>query len=731
MFAIFISFVTFLYLLATSLVVLVKNSRSRVNTTLGFALVFLAGWTMGVAGLATSFGRSILYGRLVFTMAALGLHGLYLFVYFVVLQFKNDTERSYPTLSSVVATVAVLSTLTPWVLEKVIVTNKEVLPTPVNGPLYFVFIVWAFLTALAIAARLIKSYKYARGIKRAQAQVILFGVSSAVAVGLLTNAILPVVFKNSVTATLTPLSMIILSASLSYAVLKHKFLDIRLVVARAAGYILALLVLVSGYAFISYFVADRLSVYFNSQQAQRLLNVGLLIFVAITFNPVKRFFDRLTNKFFYRDAYNPQELFNSFNEALVANNELEPLLTASTGVIARNLKADFCNVALAGRDMYHPRLIGTKPMSFTKDDITKGQHLLAKADTKIIVADYLNEDDPLRAMMLKNGTAIMTKLKDGEDLGYLLLGTKRSGNPYNGQDIRAIEGLTDELVIAIQNSLRFEQIERFNETLQDKINDATRKLRSTNDKLRMLDETKDDFISMASHQLRTPLTSVKGYVSMVLDGDAGKLTSMQRKLLNQSYISAQRMVYLISDLLNVSRLRTGKFVIETTPSNLSRIVKDEVDQLQETAKGRNLDLIFDRPEHFPMLMLDETKMRQVIMNFIDNAIYYTPAGGKIVVTLAEKPQTIEFTVVDNGIGVPKHEQHHLFSKFYRADNAKRARPDGTGLGLFMAKKVVIAQGGAIIFKSQEGKGSTFGFSFAKDRLLPSHMPVSSLDTTHK
>ncbi len=243
-------------------------------------------------------------------------------------------------------------------------------------------------------------------------------------------------------------------------------------------------------------------------------------------------------------------------------------------------------------------------------------------------------------------------------------------------------------------------------------------LERSNRRLKMLDRTKDDFISMASHQLRTPLTSVKGYVSMVLDGDAGKISPLQRKLLNQSFVSSQRMAYLISDLLNVSRLRTGKFIIEPTAIDLSRVIEEELSQLIETAKGRNLQLKFHKPKQFPTLPMDETKMRQVIMNFVDNAMYYTPAGGHIDVYLRDKPDSIEFTVVDDGIGVPRHEQHHLFSKFYRAHNAQRARPDGTGLGLFMAKKVVIAQGGAIIFKSREGHGSTFGFTFPKNKLLP-------------
>ena len=312
-----------------------------------------------------------------------------------------------------------------------------------------------------------------------------------------------------------------------------------------------------------------------------------------------------------------------------------------------------------------------------------------------------------------------------EAIGYLILGPKKSGNLYNSQDLGLVEIVANELVIAIQNALRFQEIENFNLTLQARIDDATKKLRQANDKLRALDETKDDFISMASHQLRTPLTSVKGYLSMVLDGDVGKVSKPQREMLGQAFFSSQRMVYLIADLLNVSRLKTGKFIIEPSPVDLAEIIDQELSQLGETASSKSLNINYDKPKSFPTLMLDETKTRQVIMNFVDNAIYYTPAGGKINVRLIDNPNIIELRIEDNGIGVPKAEQHHLFTKFYRAGNARKARPDGTGLGLFMAKKVVIAEGGSIIFESTEGKGSTFGFVFPKAKLTPKPgiMPV--------
>lgn len=312
-------------------------------------------------------------------------------------------------------------------------------------------------------------------------------------------------------------------------------------------------------------------------------------------------------------------------------------------------------------------------------------------------------------------------------LGFIVFATKQDGTTYNKQDNRLITISADTLSVAIQNALRFEEIERFNITLQGKVDEATHKLRKANERLRTLDETKDDFISMASHQLRTPLTSIKGYISMILEGDAGKINHVQHDMLGQAFLSSQRMVYLIADMLNVSRLKTGKFVIENSPVNLADLVEQEMEQLKETAEVHSVGIHYTKPSDFPVLSMDETKIRQVVMNFADNAIYYTPKKGNIEVKLINNPTTIELRVIDNGIGVPKSERHHLFSKFYRAGNARKVRPDGTGLGLYMAKKVIAAQGGSIIFESEEGKGSTFGFIFSKAKLSIKNTPVASTE----
>lgn len=308
--------------------------------------------------------------------------------------------------------------------------------------------------------------------------------------------------------------------------------------------------------------------------------------------------------------------------------------------------------------------------------------------------------------VMKVKSLILVKLTSREKLvGVLIFGLQHSRDSISKADLSLIHRLGSSIGVAVDSKLLFEENKRVASQLQ-----------KANEKLRALDESKDEFISMASHQLRTPLTSVKGYVSMVIDGDAGRVTKKQKDLLHQAFVSSQRMVDLIADLLNVSRLRTGKFVIEPKPTNLDELIKSEINQLTETAKAKDITLTYNKPKDFPLLMFDETKIRQVIMNFADNAIYYTPQGGHIQISLENKPEVIEFTVTDDGIGVPRSEQHHLFTKFYRANNARQARPDGTGLGLFMAKKVVVAEGGSIIFESEEGKGSTFGFVFSKSKL---------------
>lgn len=294
----------------------------------------------------------------------------------------------------------------------------------------------------------------------------------------------------------------------------------------------------------------------------------------------------------------------------------------------------------------------------------------------------------------------------GHLVGLMVIGLvsneAASGVTANDQDL--INRLGGAVGIALDNKLLLEENRRVLEQLQ-----------KSNEKLKALDETKDEFISMASHQLRTPLTSIKGYISMVLEGDAGKIEPQQHKLLTEAFNSSERMVRLIADFLNVSRLQTGKFTIERAPLDVKHAIRQEISNLEIIAKTRGMNIKLNVTKEPLPLTGDESKLRQIMMNFIDNAIYYSHQDSTIVVNVEKVKNSMEFTVTDTGIGVPEEEQAKLFTKFFRAVNARKQRPDGTGVGLYLARRVVTGHDGTIIFSSKEGIGSTFGFRLPLDK----------------
>lgn len=699
--------------------VFLRNPRLQLNRAL-FALslsssVWVISNTIATAT-EVNLQQSLLANKITFLFSLLTSFILLAFILYFT-KIKNTRFWQVLITTNV---VGMCFSISSWVVNDVnFVKGLSEIDFGILAPLYFLLV--AFNLFFAVTTLLVKR-RGLRGVELSRSNVILASFFAGTLFVVITNLVLPFMFGNYQMTGMGPVSILFLIGGLAYSITTHKLFDLKTLVVRSLAYVFSVGTLALAYSIISFGIVSSILLEGVTDNTQRMVYTLLAVLLALTFQPFKKFFDRWTNKLFYQDAYEAQELLDELNHILVSTIELNKMLKASADVIGRNIKSEFCVFGLRETDFAKQRIIGETERKFDKADIDFAKKVTPKIDHKVIVADHLEEDSKeLQRKMRKNDIAILVRLTSDvseEGIGYIVLGTKKSGNPYNSQDVRVLETIANSMVIAIDNALRFEEIEKFNITLEQKVEDATRKLERTNAKLVALDETKDDFISMASHQLRTPLTSVKGYLSMVLEGDAGNLNPKQEKLLDQAFISSQRMVYLIADLLNVSRLRTGKFVIETKETNLAEVVAGEVEQLTETAEARGLKLTYDKPKNFPILMLDETKIRQVIMNFTDNAIYYTPDGGHIKVQLEETPQSVQFTVTDNGIGVPKHEQHHLFGKFFRAGNARKARPDGTGLGLFMAKKVVIAQGGSIVFRSHEGKGSTFGFTFAKAHLLP-------------
>ena len=540
---------------------------------------------------------------------------------------------------------------------------------------------------------------------------LLIAILPSVILAPITSLFLYIVLKDVEFNFLTPIYPVILFGVIGFLIIKEHLYNIRSYVVKGLLYFVLIILLVLLLEIPSLYLVDSI---FNLRFSGFRYLITTIIFTTIIlmYPFLQKKFVYFTNKIFYRDLYDVPKLISDFNNILVTNNDLNITLKLIKELILTKMKIYSINFFIY--DIYDD--LG----SVNLDKIRNINKLIKNSNQGMLnleAQNFENNYDFTEIALIFPLNINIDQQKQSNYSGFILFGKKKNGQLYNYDDINTINTLMNSFSIALKNILQFNEIKNLNANLEQRINEATLKLRQSNDKLKQLDASKDDFISMASHQLRTPLTSVKGYLSMLLEGDAGPINESQKTMLNQAFFSAQKMVYLIADLLNVSRIKTGKFLIENKPSNLANVVEEEVNQLVQSAENNHLSLSFNKPDNFPNLMLDETKIRQVIMNFIDNAIYYTPSGGKINVSLVEKNQTVEFKVKDNGIGVSKKDQHRLFSKFYRADNARAVRPDGTGLGLYMAKKVIIGENGSLIFESNEGKGSTFGFILSKDKLI--------------
>jgi signal transduction histidine kinase len=293
-------------------------------------------------------------------------------------------------------------------------------------------------------------------------------------------------------------------------------------------------------------------------------------------------------------------------------------------------------------------------------------------------------------------------------IGLLVLGPKETGDMYNDEDIQILEIAGAQAAIAIENAWLFEETKKFNVKLKQEVDRATADLKQANTKLKRLDVAKSEFISIASHQLRTPLTVIKGYISMILEGSFGKISKTQKESLEKVYESSERLIQLIENLLNISRIESGRLQYSFMPLDLEKLVANVVEELESVAKKKGLRFTYKKPKTaLPTLKLDEEKLRQVIMNLIDNSIKYTKQGS-VTVSLYQKDNRVIFSVKDTGIGIDEEGKDNLFKKFSRGTGTSLIHTEGTGLGLYVAKQIVEGHGGDIWVESPgEGKGSEF------------------------
>lgn len=242
---------------------------------------------------------------------------------------------------------------------------------------------------------------------------------------------------------------------------------------------------------------------------------------------------------------------------------------------------------------------------------------------------------------------------------------------------------------------------------EQELRKANNVLKRQSDELLKLNKAKDEFISLASHQLRTPATGVKQYLGLILEGYTGELTDQQKDFIAKANESNNRQINLINDLLRVAQVDAGEVLLQPTTVDLSALIGNIADEHSSTFKMHNQLLNLHLPNGAVVIVADEARLRMAIENILDNASKYTPAGGSVTIAVHITESSVSVSITDTGVGIDEALSAKLFSKFSRIPNSLSEKVGGSGLGLYWAKKIIQLHGGDITVISQVNKGSTF------------------------
>lgn len=329
--------------------------------------------------------------------------------------------------------------------------------------------------------------------------------------------------------------------------------------------------------------------------------------------------------------------------------------------------------------------------------------------------------DTVQAVSQVKHNAVYPLYAKGKPLGAIAIALPRPFDEMTSDDHELIQSFLDETGIAIENVLLNEQILERNE-----------QLRKANIRLRELDQMKDELVSIASHELRTPMTAIKSYLWMALHKEKDNLNENLQKYLERAFMSSDRMIDLVNDMLSASRLEGNRLELHINPLDVCKLINDTIIQLKPKADEKNLKLSFDEPEgDFPRALADEERFNEIMINLVGNALKYTDQGSITIELDVKKKKAPQYadndntsfvwiSIVDTGRGIAKEDMSRLFKKFGKLEQGsftKSAETGGTGLGLYITKGLVELHGGEIWVESEAGKGSVFTVSLPAEKKM--------------
>ncbi len=703
--------------------VYLRNRKNPVN--ISFALFALSGslWAFVIAmfRMSTHIDSAWFWDKAIYFVGNLPATA---FLYFSFIFPKQEKPPALLTKIGIILPIFVFSYFTFFTrglfIKDVILTTNGNHAT--LGPVYLIWMIWFGVFMGLALANLVNKYRVVRGITRTQLQFILLSVIPPMTCSFPFNLILPY-FGNYRLIWIGPFSLLGMIAIIFYAIIRHRFMDIRFALGRGAVYAFSFITIV---AFAS--SATLLSNRFFGAASFNTTGPLILIISVILFQPIFRFFEKVASQYFYYTFYSSQTVLTDLGRRLTQVLELDKLSSLIVDTLIETMKLDRVVVLLrepGNGDYQIKKNIGFREengIALVRDNfltlwLEKTTKPVVYEELSLIIRDTFEEEEKRNLEKLQStmkrieATLCLPLLFEEKIIGMIVLGNKVSGDPYSVQDIELLISLANQASIAMQNAKLYSEIKGFSATLEREVEKRTRELRKAYEELKVLDKMKDEFISITSHELRTPMTAIQGYLWM-LSEKGGELNEKQKRYLGKAQKGSERMVSLINDMLDVSRIEQERVELEIKPLELVPMIGGVMEELREQAQKKKLKLEFlSVREKIPKVKADADKVRRVLMNLLDNAIKFTNKGS-VTIDAYQKGKFVQVNVTDTGRGIRKEDIPRLFKKFGRLETSfvTAAEAGGTGLGLYISRALVERMRGKISVQSEVGKGSTFSFT---------------------
>jgi signal transduction histidine kinase len=609
--------------------------------------------------------------------------------------------------------------------------------TPIFSPFFVVYFGWMIIVS-GLSAYLI--FKYSRNKLYAHQnrwRFLVFSLIFTLFITISTNIFLVAIFKAANSVVFGPPFMLFYIFVNLYILLVRRIRDVNITLRLLTRYL---------QLFIIYAIVIIISIYLTSLITKNIFISFIPAAVLLLF--VGRFTYQFTNP--YEEV---EKKIKAYSAKISVELNIQVILGDLNNILNETIKPGFVEFVLYNKKKIYTYEINpkTKVAYVTKRfnkvfiytnklwDKLNHHSIFIASDFKQLLAQHPEAKVETYANRIQ-------KLSDKYDIdliaplnrrvslnGIIILGKKTDYSEYTQNDLEILENILQFTSVAISRALLYKETKDFAAFLEDKVEQRTKELQRSNEKLeqvveqlKTVDKAKSEFISIASHQLRTPISIIRGYISMLMDGDFGKVPEEQRPILDKAQSSVKQLINIVEDILNASRIEQGRLIINYGKFDIIESAKTVVNELRQKAYKKGLKLDYSTDVESYLLDGDKNKLFEVIVNIVDNAINYTMQGSVHLHIAPQKEKRLLISVKDTGIGIPKDKQDKIFQRFSRLENAQKVRPDGTGIGLYIAKTIVEAHKGQIWFESVENEGTTFFVELPQENPNPTNQTSTQL-----